>query len=60
MKTHPTQTPEYWERLAADERAQAAAKRSARWGTVESIRIHEQNAKDYDETARKLRTTEAA
>lgn len=60
MTKHPSETPEYWERLAADERAQAKAKRGSRWGSVESIRIHERNAKDYEETARSLREAQAA
>ena len=54
-KPHPTQTPEYWERLATEERALAKSKRGDRWSTVESIKIHEQNAADYEATARGLR-----
>lgn len=60
VKPHPTQTPEYWERLATEERAMAKAKRSDRWSTVESIKTHEQNAADYEATARGLRAAAGA
>lgn len=53
-KPHPTQTPEYWRDLARNERAFAATKRGSRSGTVESIRAHEQSAKDYDAWADRL------
>ena len=55
MTKHPSETPEYWEKLAAEERANAKAKRGLRWGSVESIRVHERNARDYAEWAAKLR-----
>jgi DMSO/TMAO reductase YedYZ molybdopterin-dependent catalytic subunit len=55
MPTHPTETPEYWERLARHERAFAAEKRRTRHGTVESIKIHESNAAEYEAQANKLR-----
>jgi hypothetical protein len=58
MPKHPSETPEYWEELALNERFLAKTKRGLRWGSVESIRIHEQNAKDYEETARKLRAAQ--
>ena len=60
MAKHPSQTPEYWERLATEEQAAAKAKRSTRWAQVESIRVHEKNAAEYAEWARKLREKEAA
>ena len=51
---HPTETPEYWLRLARDERAFAAEDRSRRRGSVESIRIHEANATSYEARAAAL------
>lgn len=57
---HPAQTPEYWERLAAEERALAASQRSLRWVTVESTRIRERNAREYEATAQRLRQGEPA
>lgn len=53
---HPSETPEYWEALARDARRAAAAARNDRHAQVESIRIHERNAAEYDETARRLRS----
>jgi hypothetical protein len=52
---HPTQTPEYWESLARNERAFAAEKRRNRYGTVEGIRIHERQAAEYEANAARLR-----
>lgn len=61
MKTlHPSQTPEYWERLALEERTLAASERHLPWVTAESTRVREQNAREYDETARRLREGAAA
>lgn len=55
MTLHPTQTPEYWEELARNERLLAAKDRSSRWASVESIRVREANARDYEATAQRLR-----
>jgi hypothetical protein len=52
-------TPEYWEGLARDERSFAADERKSRYGTVESIRVHLENAKDYEARAKKLREAKA-
>lgn len=52
----PWDTAEYWEGLARSERAFAQDKRTARYGTVESIRIHEQNAKEYEYRAAQIRS----
>lgn len=52
---HPTETPEYWEREARRERALAAEDRARRHGTVESIRVHEANAVEYEARASALR-----
>lgn len=43
--------PKYWRDRARDERAFAQHKRTSRIGTVESIQVHEQNAKDYEARA---------
>lgn len=51
---HPTATVEYWERLAREERAFADEDRALR-RTVESIRIHEANALEYERQAAILR-----
>lgn len=55
---HPTQTPEYWERLALEEMHFAASKRKSRAGTVQSILAHERNAAEYAAWAKKLRENE--
>jgi len=52
---HPSETAEYWERLAKAERTFAAQERGTRSGTAESIRIHEQNAKEYAAQADRIR-----
>lgn len=54
MKPHPTETPEYWERLALDERAFAKDRNQ----TVESKLVHLRNAEDYERTAATLRAKE--
>lgn len=51
---HPTTDPRYWRSLAANERAFAGEDRRRKFGTVESIRIHEENAKRYDAEAARL------
>lgn len=53
---HPTQTPEYWDELARQERAFARSDRRTRTATVESIRIHEENERVYQLNADALRT----
>lgn len=53
---HPSETPEYWDRLARDERAFATEP----WQTVESRVLHLDNAQQYEAIARKLRDTEVA
>ena len=50
----PFDDPEYWLREARSERAFASDKRSSRYGTSESIRIHESNAEEYEARARAL------
>lgn len=50
---HPTETPEYWERLARDERAFAL--HAPRTATAESLIIHRQNAAAYERRATALR-----
>jgi len=52
---HATDTPEYWEALARTERAFALADRQRRYGSLESIRLHEQNARAADAWAARLR-----
>lgn len=39
---------QYWYRRAADEREFARQERRGRLGTVESIRVHEENAAEYE------------
>ena len=56
---HPTETEEYWRSLARNERAFAREDRQRRYGTVESIRIHEQNAREYDAEADRLAAVSA-
>ncbi len=51
---HPTQTPEYWEREARNERALAAAARTGSKTNWESARIHMRNAYEYEKQAAKL------
>jgi hypothetical protein len=55
VKVHPTLTPEYWESLARSERSFAKHKRRSRFGTVESIRVHERDAEQYQREADRLR-----
>ncbi|RMX08530.1 hypothetical protein D8I35_05490 [Corticibacter populi] len=55
LASHPTQTPEYWERLALDERAFAESDRLMRTGSVESIELHIKNAEQYEAKAKDLR-----
>ncbi len=54
---HPTEIPEYWLRLAREERAFANEDRKRRTGSIQSIRLHEQNAADYEATAARLSAT---
>ncbi len=54
-KPHPSETPEYWEMLARNERTFAKEDRGRRYGSVESIQIHLRNAADYEAQAKKLR-----
>jgi hypothetical protein len=54
VKPHPTETAEYWLRLARTERAFASEDRGRRTASVESIRIHEQNAAEYEARAAAL------
>ena len=51
----PWDTSEYWESMARNERAAANEDRARRGGSVESIKIHENNAMEYDERARQIR-----
>lgn len=46
--------PKYWLELARNERAAANEDRARRGGKVESIRIHEQNAVEYEQRAAAL------
>lgn len=48
---HPTETAEYWRGLARDERWFARSARLNRTVPVESIRIHEENAAEYEARA---------
>ena len=57
MKSNIWDSPEYWENLAKQERAFAQQERKRRTAPVESIFIHERNARDYDERAKQLRAT---
>lgn len=50
---HPTETPEYWERLA--ERELTFIRMAQRTETVESVTVRQQNAADYKAYAQKLR-----
>lgn len=54
-KKHCTETPEYWDRLARDERAFAESDRRRRTGSVESIALHLKNAEEYEAQAARLR-----
>lgn len=47
--------PEYYEKRARDERIFAEQERRRRSGTVESMRIHLENAERYEALAAKLR-----
>jgi hypothetical protein len=49
--------PKYWRDLAANERASANEDRARRGGTVESIRIHESNAAEYEARAKAIELT---
>jgi len=60
VKPHVTDTPEYWESRARDERAFAREDRKRRTASVESVRIHEVNAADYQGRADALRAAAAA
>jgi len=57
-KVYPWDTAVYWLRLARSERAAASEDRGRRGGTVESIRIHEQNAAEYEARGRALLAAE--
>lgn len=50
--------PEFWEQKAKAERAFALEDRTRRYGSVESIRIHEENAAEYEARAAKLRAAQ--
>lgn len=50
-KPHCTETPEYWEGLARDERSFA----QDRTGTVESQLLHKRNAEEYERKAVEIR-----
>ena len=54
---HPSETPEYWDRLARDEREKAE---NSYWQTAESKLLHLSNAEEYEATARRLRVTGGA
>lgn len=56
---HPTTDPRYWRNLAANERALADADRRRKYGTVDSIRTHEEEAKRYDAEAARLESATA-
>jgi hypothetical protein len=51
---HPTTVPAYWRQLARTARAFAEDDRRRKYGTVESIRIHEADAARYDAEAARL------
>jgi hypothetical protein len=55
---HPTQTAAYWRDMARSERTFAKHERTGRGGTVESIRIHEANAAEYEATADRIEAEE--
>lgn len=55
MTKHCTETPEYWERLARDERAFAEDDRRRRTGSVESIALHLKQAEEYEAQAERIR-----
>ena len=52
--------PKYWRDMARTERAAAAEDRARVYGTVESIRIHEQNAAEYEARAAALEEADDA
>lgn len=56
---NPYDSPDYWRELARSERAFAAEDRARRGGSVESIRIHEKNAAEYEARARLLESKES-
>lgn len=59
LSAHATETPEYWLELARNERAFAAEDRARRGGSVESVRLHEAKAAEYEATAQRLSAARA-
>lgn len=57
---HPTETAAYWRDLAANERAFALEDRRRRTAPVESIFLHERNAREYDARADAIEARERA
>jgi hypothetical protein len=55
----PWNDPAYFESRARDERAFAEEDRKRRFGTVESMQIHLQNAAAYEAKAAELRAAQA-
>lgn len=53
-KPHSSETPEYWEKWARDERRKAEVDRHTRT-TTESRQAHLRNAVEYETYAKKLR-----
>lgn len=47
-KPHPTETAEYWFSRARNERGCAVEDRGRRYGSVESIKVHLQQAEEYE------------
>ncbi len=56
---HCSLVPEWWREQARNERAFAADDRRRKFGTIESIRIHEANAARYDAQADRLEAAAA-
>jgi len=53
-KPHITQTEAYWRDLAATERAFARDERRRRFGQIDSIRMYEAQAAEYEREADRL------
>lgn len=59
-KPHPTETPEYWRKLARTERAFAEQDRRNPHATVESYQIRLRNAADFEANAERLEAMASA
>lgn len=58
-KPHITETEAYWRGLAATERHFAAAERRRRCGQIDSIRMYEAQAAEYERQADRIAAAKA-